>query len=134
MNFVFCYVIYFNIAFILCFRDIRDSAIDHLAELLSRGALRSFSISAQNVMTLKIYYQPESKLKMVLDKLCKVNKGLAYSKLARYKEPQKRFRLRLDTPCDLDIKVLTEELLSLSGFAKITFKPCNVLYVTINKM
>jgi len=134
MNFVFCYVIYFNIAFILCFRDIRDSAIDHLAELLSRGALRSFSISAQNVMTLKIYYQPESKLKMVLDKLCKVNKSLAYSKLARFKESQQRFRLRLEAPQDLDIKVLMEELLSLSGFAKITFKPCNVLYVAINKI
>ena len=134
MSFVFAIEIYFNVAFILCFRDIRDSAIDHLAELLSRGVLRSFSISAQNVMTLKIYYQPESRLKMVLDKVCKANKSLAYSKLARYKESQKRFRLRLDTPCDLDIKVLTDELLSLSGFAKITFKPCNVMYVTINKM
>jgi len=84
-------------------------------------------------MTLKVYYQAESRLKMVLEKLYVVDKTLVYSSLARYKEPQKQFRLRLETPRDFDIKELID-LPSLSGIAKITFKPCNFLYVTINKM
>jgi len=96
--------------------------LETFADLLPRGVLRSFSISSENVVTLKIYYQAESRLKMVSWQamLCKVNKSLAYSKLARYKESQKRFRLWLETPRDLDIKELME-IFSLSGFAKITF-------------